>query len=565
MIEDLVFEDDRRGVFEYRRLKHIDPFAQAANALLESESPILILTGFYIPEAGVSETDGPLGACVLGKALEKCGKKVIYITDLHGRPLLEAIVNQDLIHEFPFLNEKGSRALTREWLDRLRPGVVIAVERPGKTRSGQYLTARGIDITGHTAVLDHFLDVPVSVAIGDGGNELGLGALAEFLPDNCPAAVCCADHILLGSTSNWAAYGLAAALEITSGFQGLLPDISDVTALINGVVAAGAVDGMTGKSTLSVDGYLLHETANVLARLARLIRMKTPVVNAFKHWREEQENRYGSAPHDIRISWDPNKSSIAVRGSLILSSQKDSLISALSAVTRDIETDLEILGDPESMSRQITWVLANDYPVDLMTKPAGKLTTQIAETDSICRKLWELPPWSLIQTPDLAMGWCRNSNWKSIQDGPAQWRAVLRIGSGDGCPVSPGYPDLEHEARSYIGVPYLLGGRTRKGIDCSGLIQQVFLSVTGVLFPRNSKDQRKCGKRIGLDHPIPGDLIFAWQHHRKIHHVAICVSDGVIHACRAKKMVICETLEAFKTGYRVIAVRRSFNFKDLSK
>lgn len=83
---------------------------------------------------------------------------------------------------------------------------------------------------------------------------------------------------------------------------------------------------------------------------------------------------------------------------------------------------------------------------------------------------------------------------------------------------------------AYAHAPYLWGGRSPVGIDCSGLVQMVYRTF-GKALPRDSSDQRACGKVIGsLTEAQLGDLAFfaAWD---ESSHVGIIGEDGhVIHA-----------------------------------
>ncbi|MEV7933142.1 C40 family peptidase [Curtobacterium sp. NPDC089185] len=107
-------------------------------------------------------------------------------------------------------------------------------------------------------------------------------------------------------------------------------------------------------------------------------------------------------------------------------------------------------------------------------------------------------------------------------------RGTLATGSG-----ATG-SDVVAAAKKYLGVPYVFGGESRSGMDCSGLVQTVFKDL-GVTMPRVVPDQADMGVPVGsLAEAKPGDLIIP----KGEQHIVIYVGDGkVLHAPRPGKDV----------------------------
>ncbi|MBI3826962.1 MAG: DUF4392 domain-containing protein [Candidatus Rokubacteria bacterium] len=289
----------------------------AARALLHARR-VLIVTGFTVAP-GAPETDGPPGAAVLGRALRRRGARVRYVSDPHAIPVLRSALRA--------LGEPTSGVIGASTTDGLlageRPTHLVAIERPGRARSGDYLNARGRSVREWNAPLDEIFcrgvgeagsgrgwpekgaarrgvgeagsgrgwpeqgaaplrgratgrvkrpgRFPVTIAVGDGGNEIGMGNVRARLVRQGGmlaqiASVVRVDHLVVAGTSNWGAYGIVAALERLAG-RPLLHTPALERRMVVACVAAGAVDGLTLRREPTVDGLPLDVHAGIVGLL----------------------------------------------------------------------------------------------------------------------------------------------------------------------------------------------------------------------------------------------------------------------------------------------------------
>jgi hypothetical protein len=269
---------------------------RAAEALRRARR-VLITTGFVV-EPGVSETDGPPGAAVLGRALRALGADVRYVTDAVTVPVLTAAL--DVLGEpgdvlaYPAGDDAAGALLARE-----RPTHLVAIERPGRGRDGDYRNFRGRSVAQWNAPIDeifcrsgaraaglrrrgpdrdgHGAARPVeryratTVGVGDGGNEIGMGNVRARLARRGGrlarvATVVRVDHLVVAGVSNWGAYGIVAHLGRLAG-RTLLHAPADERRLVEACVSAGACDGVTRRREATVDALPLETHAAVVALL----------------------------------------------------------------------------------------------------------------------------------------------------------------------------------------------------------------------------------------------------------------------------------------------------------
>lgn len=271
MIEDiLLYHSDLRNI--HKLCKYLpDNFCEhAANAILQHPGTVLITTGFYV--AGTCETDGPIGAIVLADLLANMGSTPVFVTDRYCAEILRRC-RQYRVIDFPIVSHEESQAIARTILTEEHPALLISIERCGMSKDRKYYNMRKMEVSDQTAKIDHlFLEFPTSIGIGDGGNEIGMGNLAqEILMEALPIYPCVTrvQYPLIATVSNWAAYGIAAYLSQKQGRDYMkFVTVRDILAQL---VALGVVDGVLKEPAMSVDGFSLDAIEDVVAALRKQI------------------------------------------------------------------------------------------------------------------------------------------------------------------------------------------------------------------------------------------------------------------------------------------------------
>jgi cell wall-associated NlpC family hydrolase len=124
--------------------------------------------------------------------------------------------------------------------------------------------------------------------------------------------------------------------------------------------------------------------------------------------------------------------------------------------------------------------------------------------------------------------------------------------------VSPRIYTLLQEAFTYMGVPYVWGGVTRSGLDCSGFVGNVFRSQ-GVSLPRVAADQAKVGELVDWADLAPGDrLYFDMGRKGRISHTGLYIGNGYfIHASTNHNRVDVDPLNKPNYLKALVCARRS--------
>jgi D-glutamate cyclase len=297
-------------------------FHAACRSIAETaHATIAIITGFFIAHAHppCAETDGPLGALFLARALAPLDIRVVLASDAFCIPALEAgLAAAGLDKGVPLITLPSVELSNSEYWRyfRDRSGEIthlLALERVGPSHTPESLQAqegngpaalarfrnevpaehhdrchsmRGRDITPHVSPAHRLFEEAArqspratTLGIGDGGNEIGMGKIPwVVVRRNIPngGLVACrtpVDHLIVCGISNWGAYGLAAGVRLLCGAP---PDpelfnLDRERDLLQLMIDHGPlVDGMSGEQTLSVDGFPFDRYAQPLRRLAEI-------------------------------------------------------------------------------------------------------------------------------------------------------------------------------------------------------------------------------------------------------------------------------------------------------
>jgi len=264
-IEALLHEDVGRNVVPLMAAT-VGNLGRAARALGDAGG-VGILTGFFVPggEIPAAETDGPAAAALLALGLTRLGVPCRLLTDPACSSACAAALRAAGASSVPVDIHQPGADTVGTWREA-GIDLAIAIERCGRGADGRLRNMRGQDLGAHAVPLDEvFLAGPWrTIGIGDGGNEIGMGALPAGLIarhvrfGDRIACVTPADHLVVAGVSHWGGWGLLAALaSIRPAWRATMLDCLDPAldrAVLDAMVADGpAVDGVSLRRTATID------------------------------------------------------------------------------------------------------------------------------------------------------------------------------------------------------------------------------------------------------------------------------------------------------------------------
>ncbi len=279
----------------------VSPVGAAADKLaaLNHEDIVLVTTGsvsraWISPEIG--ENDGPAGLAAIVRAISLSRRALCVV--LAEETLLEPIgkllmaagvtvvpVEQGkiaardkslaVVSLLPFSTTDVTAATeASRILDELKPVMLFSTERVGRNADGIYCSMRGVDYGMDRARIDYVFDEAIrrglpTVAVGDGGNEIGMGAIADAVRahvrfgDARPeggagiGAITASDILVTAAVSNWGCYAIVAALAARLKDPRLVhtPQMEEI--LLRRGVEIGLINSVDGLIDANVDGIPL--------------------------------------------------------------------------------------------------------------------------------------------------------------------------------------------------------------------------------------------------------------------------------------------------------------------
>lgn len=286
-------------------------------ALRATSSPVVVIsTGASKQRAGlpahIGEMDGPPGAVALARFLGRAYSCAPVLLTEEGQALPLARVAESVglhcldfeslcvqareakytsavtVMEFSSDDDRASEQALRI-LDDLKPSALVAIEKAGRNEKGVFHNTGGKDTSEGKARVDSLFDEALrrgllTIGIGDGGNEIGMGNLRQelirLMPDlarcscGCGGSIIASSettHLIVATVSNWGVYGLITYMANALGIPEATHTSWLETRALNAAAQAGYVN-IDGYCLPEVDGLPLETHTSILSLLGLLAK-----------------------------------------------------------------------------------------------------------------------------------------------------------------------------------------------------------------------------------------------------------------------------------------------------
>ncbi len=289
--------------------------AQALTKALSPKSVVFIATGWpdrpwITPKIG--ELDGPPGAALLARGIHQVlGAIPIFLIEEELIPAMTATaiaagfavlppeqtikaaesvapLHATSVLAFP-TDVNQARINAKKLLSTYQPKALLVTEKGSANSKGVIHNARGMDTTKYMAKIDEAVKIfqdskIVTIGVGDGGNEVGMGLIKDAVRETVPYGAQCVcpcqagiapevatDVLVTASVSNWGCYGIAACLAALHRQPGALHDEAMERRTLREAADSGLIDGNTGYIDPGADGIPATSHAAIITLLKQLI------------------------------------------------------------------------------------------------------------------------------------------------------------------------------------------------------------------------------------------------------------------------------------------------------
>lgn len=285
---------------------------------------VYIMTGFVLRPFKKAEMDGIVSSVLLARALVKAfdAKPIIICpTDnLYAVKQLSACVG---LHLFEDINElieipasMGVITFTKDAseadseaeriINTVMPKAVVSIEAPGANACGVYHNAIGLEVTQLEAKMDVLFEKlqergVLNIAIGDLGNEIGMGAIEETLKKYIPyanegsckcgcgggiAVKTKADNIITATVSDWGCYAMIAALAYLKEDIEIMHTAELEKDAMICASRSGMID-MYGWLIPAIDGFGLEINTSIVTLMREMVKSTLSLKQRVKNWFDE--------------------------------------------------------------------------------------------------------------------------------------------------------------------------------------------------------------------------------------------------------------------------------------
>lgn len=298
-------------LYDAARAHHGMPLSLlAATTLATNIKPLdtfFVTTGWILPGTyPYTETDGPIGAAILGRALALgLGARMVVLTE---EPVVDTVraccraaglnvLSEDdlqaaprpphdgnaycIVKAFPYGDAEAIEE-SRKLFDQHSPKALVAIEKSGPNADGQYCMVDGSDNSDCVIRAARLFDEAkrrgvCTVGIGDRGNEIGFGTIQtvpqKLLPfgeqATCTTEV---DVLVTAAVSNWGASAIAAAMAVILKNPDVVHDAVTEARLLEAAIGTGAVDGFSHRPIRQTDGMGVQVHTAIVDVLNEIVR-----------------------------------------------------------------------------------------------------------------------------------------------------------------------------------------------------------------------------------------------------------------------------------------------------